>query len=164
MARFNLNDYDLVETRIAKFWAKYPDGAIVSQNVTTEGDRERRQWVVEAAVYRHRDDIRPTATGMAFETDGGMGANQTSALENCETSAIGRALANFTFSGNKRASREEMSKVARGTVTPIGIEPIDPQKATNLEQLGAMWEQAVVFGSSGELQAAFTARKKELGG
>lgn len=164
MARFDLKDYDLVETRITKFWTKYPDGAIVTQNVTTEGDRERRQWVVEASVYRHRDDIRPTATGMAFETDGGMGANQTSALENCETSAIGRALANFTFSGNKRASREEMSKVARGTVTPIGIETIDPQKATNLEQLNTMWEQAVLFGSSKDLQAAFSARKKELGG
>jgi hypothetical protein len=40
-------------------------------------------------------------------------ANKTSALENAETSAIGRALANAGYSGNKRASREEMAKVAR---------------------------------------------------
>lgn len=164
MARFNLADYDLVEDRIKKFWTKYPDGAITTQNTTTDADRDRKQWVVEAAVYRHRDDIRPTSTGMAFETDGTAGANQTSALENCETSAIGRALANFTFSGNKRASREEMAKVARGTVTPIGIEKIDPSKATTLDELNAMWQQAVLFGSSKELQAEFTAKKKELGG
>jgi len=59
----------------------------------------------------------PTSTGYAFEVDGGYGANKTSALENCETSAIGRALANMGLHGNKRASREEMSKVERG-VTP----------------------------------------------
>lgn len=162
MARFNLADYDLVETRIAKFWAKFPDGAIVTQNTTTEGDRERKQWVVEAAVYRHRDDIRPSATGMAFETDGTMGANQTSALENCETSAIGRCLANFLFSGNKRASREEMAKVQRGTVIPMHEETIEPQKAANLQQLNVMWEKAVVLGKSDELKDAFSARKKEL--
>ena len=40
-------------------------------------------------------------------------ANKTSALENAETSAIGRALANAGYSGNKRATREEMAKVAR---------------------------------------------------
>jgi hypothetical protein len=41
-------------------------------------------------------------------------ANKTSALENCETSAIGRALANMGLSGDQRASREEMAKVQRG--------------------------------------------------
>jgi hypothetical protein len=41
-------------------------------------------------------------------------ANKTSALENAETSAIGRALANAGYSGNKRTSRQEMEKVARG--------------------------------------------------
>lgn len=53
------------------------------------------------------------ATGWAFEIDGQGMANKTSALENAETSAIGRALANAGYSGNKRASREEMVKVAR---------------------------------------------------
>jgi hypothetical protein len=53
------------------------------------------------------------STGLAFEIDGQGMANKTSALENAETSAIGRALANAGYSGNKRASREEMAKVAR---------------------------------------------------
>jgi hypothetical protein len=120
MANFNLNDYELVETRIAKFYALYEDGRIHTENMTTKEERERGLWVVKARIYKTLEDQRlgcPTSTGYAFEVDGGYGANKTSALENCETSAIGRALANMGLHGNKRASREEMSKVERG-VTP----------------------------------------------
>jgi hypothetical protein len=57
--------------------------------------------------------LRPWTTGLAEETVQGRGVNATSALENCETSAIGRALANAGYATKgKRASREEMSKVA----------------------------------------------------
>jgi hypothetical protein len=54
------------------------------------------------------------STGWAFEREGDGMVNQTSHLENCETSAIGRALANITIHGDKRPSREEMEKVQRG--------------------------------------------------
>jgi hypothetical protein len=117
MANFNLNDYELVETRIAKFYALYEDGRIHTENMTTKEERERGLWVVKARIYKTLEDQRlgcPTSTGYAFEVDGGYGANKTSALENCETSAIGRALANMGLHGNKRASREEMAKVERG--------------------------------------------------
>lgn len=57
------------------------------------------------------------ATGWAREVDGEGLVNATSALENCETSAIGRALANAGYSTSKqRASREEMAK-ATETIT-----------------------------------------------
>lgn len=118
MANFNLNDYELVETRIAKFYALYEDGRIHTENMTTKEERERGLWVVKARIYKTLEDQRlgcPTSTGYAFEVDGGYGANKTSALENCETSAIGRALANMGLHGNKRASREEMAKVERGS-------------------------------------------------
>ncbi len=125
MAIFNLNDYELVETRIGKFYGLYEDGRIVTTNETTPADRERGIWVVRAAIFTCLDDFRagaPKATGYAFEQDGGYGANKTSALENCETSAIGRALANMGLHGNKRASREEMAKVERGNAAPV--EPV----------------------------------------
>src|SRR5262249_28745958 len=61
------------------------------------------------------DDAQPSATGHAFEQRGvGSRANRTSHIENCETSAIGRALAMLGFEVERGiASREEMEKVRR---------------------------------------------------
>jgi len=120
MANFNLNDYETVESRIARFYKDYPDGRIITKNVTSIADRTVSTWVVKAIVYLTDADQErklPKATGFAFEIDGSGMANKTSALENAETSAIGRALANAGYSGNKRTSREEMAKVERD-VTP----------------------------------------------
>lgn len=121
MANFNLADYELVETRIGKFYSLYEDGRIQTENMSTAEDRAKGIWVVKARLFTTQEDQRlglPKATGYAFEVDGGYGANKTSALENCETSAIGRALANMALHGSKRASREEMAKVERGVTPP----------------------------------------------
>jgi len=112
MAAFNLADYETVEDRLKRFWAENPDGTIVTEivaNPTNGGE-----WVVRAEIYASKDSHLPMSTGLASEIPGKGMANATSALENCETSAIGRGLANWKYSGNKRASREEMAKVARG--------------------------------------------------
>lgn len=166
MARFNLDEYDTVESRIKKYWLKFPEGAIRTALVTTEGDRERKQWIVQAFCFAHRNDEFPIGSGLAFEIDGTAGANQTSALENAETSAIGRCLSAIGLSGNKRPSVTEMEKVNRGNVSmlPSAItEPtIDPAKATTTDELNTMWAEAVANGQSKQLQAAFTKRKKEL--
>lgn len=130
MANFNLNDYETVEERLKRFYADNPHGRVVTENLTTAQDRERNTWVVKAEIWLptwslpkesyewiavdHGSGWFLKATGLAFEIDGGKMANATSALENCETSAIGRALANANYSGNKRATREEMQKVERG--------------------------------------------------
>jgi hypothetical protein len=114
MASFNLSDYETVEERIRRFYKDNPDGRIITENQTTLQDRQVSTWVVYAAVYLTNDrEALARATGLAYEIDGVGMANKTSALENAETSAIGRALANAGYSGNKRASREEMAKVAR---------------------------------------------------
>jgi hypothetical protein len=115
MAQFNLNDYETVEQRIKRFYKDNPEGRIITENQTTLQDRQVSTWVVMASVYLNNETDKPKATGLAFEVDGVGMANKTSALENAETSAIGRALANAGYSGNKRASREEMAKVARET-------------------------------------------------
>lgn len=124
MAQFNLNDYETVEERLKRAWAKFEeekiDARLVTVNHTSANDRAVGTWIVEARLYLSATDQEldlPKVTGWAFEVDGGMGANKTSALENAETSAIGRCLANWSMSGNKRASRSEMEKVERG-VTP----------------------------------------------
>ena len=116
MARFNLADYETVEDRLKRFFQDSPDGRIITENETIPEYRSEKIWVVKALVFLSGEDLErgcPKATGHAFEIDGTGMANQSSALENCETSAIGRALANAGYSGNKRTSREEMEKVAR---------------------------------------------------
>jgi hypothetical protein len=120
MAQFNLQDYETVAERIARFYKDRPDGRIITRNITTAQDRQISTWVVQAYIYFSAADQEKNlakATGLAFEIDGTGMANKTSALENAETSAIGRALANAGYSGDKRATREEMSKVKRD-VTP----------------------------------------------
>ena len=118
MASFNLADYETVEERLKRFWADpaNADARLVTVNHTTAEDREKGVWVVEARLYLSAADQEknlPKTTGWAFEIDGVGMANKTSALENAETSSLGRCLANYLYSGNKRASREEMPKVAR---------------------------------------------------
>jgi hypothetical protein len=106
---FNLEDYETVEERLIKFWKDHPDGQIHTKVI----DYTSGRFIVEASIYRTEADARPWTTGLAEETIQGRGVNATSALENCETSAIGRALANAGYATKgKRASREEMTKVA----------------------------------------------------
>jgi len=106
---FNLDDYETVEERLVKFWKDHPDGQIHTRLIEAFATR----FIVEASIFRTEADARPWTTGLAEETVQGRGVNATSALENCETSAIGRALANAGYATKgKRASREEMTKVA----------------------------------------------------
>jgi hypothetical protein len=163
MARFNLADYATVQERIEAFWIKYPNGAIVTTDLTTDADRDRKQWRVYAEVFFVFDERRPRGTGLAFEIDGGAGANQTSAYENAETSAIGRALATANFTTSKhRASRQEMQKAERGAPDAAQITAIDVQNTATLKDLEALWSRAVDSGDSTKLIAEFTARKKQF--
>ena len=113
---FNLEDYETVEERLAKFWKEHPDGRIY----TTLVEHTLQRFIVQAAIYRTEVDAQPWTTGYAEETVSTRGVNSTSALENCETSAIGRALANAGYaSKGKRPSREEMSKVKANEPKPL---------------------------------------------
>jgi hypothetical protein len=106
---FNLADYEPVEVRLEKFIKDYPDFRISTELEVVEASR----YIVKAYLYKTSQDSIAWATGYAEETVSTRGVNQTSALENCETSAIGRALANAGYAPKgKRPSREEMSKVA----------------------------------------------------
>jgi hypothetical protein len=105
---FNLADYEPVEVRLEKFIKDYPSFRIATELEVVEATR----YIVKAYLYKDSSDSVAWATGYAEETVSSRGVNQTSALENCETSAIGRALANAGYAPKgKRPSREEMSKV-----------------------------------------------------
>ena len=105
---FNLADYEPVEVRLEKFIKDYPAFRIATELEVVEATR----YIVKAYLFKNTEDSVAWATGYAEETVTERGVNQTSALENCETSAIGRALANAGYAPKgKRPSREEMTKV-----------------------------------------------------
>jgi hypothetical protein len=112
MARFDLSAYATVEERLTEFWLAHPSGRVA----TAITHLDPPLVVVRAEVYRDASDLHPAATGMAYEMEGAGSVNSTSYIENCETSAIGRALANLGLHGKRdapRPSREEMEKVER---------------------------------------------------
>lgn len=121
---WNLDNYETVEDRLNKFWKEHPNGRIETELLEQSATR----FIIKALIYRSESDDKVWATGHAEETVTTKGVNQTSALENCETSAIGRGLANCGYAAKgKRASREEMGKVIRLSAEEIKVEnPNDP--------------------------------------
>ena len=112
MPNFNLDNYETVEDRLKVFWKDNPNARINTEiaHITEDGTCV----TIRAEVFKQEEDARPVATGIAQETKGQGGfANKDAWVENCETSAIGRALANWIYQGSNKArpSREEMSKV-----------------------------------------------------
>ena len=112
---FNLDDYETVEERLEKWHDKFPDGRIETEIL----EHSNTRFIVVCKLFKTEADPKPCSSGVASETISDRGVNATSALENCETSAIGRALANAGFAAKgKRASRSEMDKVNRAEFKP----------------------------------------------
>jgi len=118
MAMFNLSEYQTVQERIDLFWQKWSNGRINVELVSFTPD----QVVFKAEVYLNRDDVYPATVDYAEERLGSSPVNKTSFVENCATSAVGRAISmlggEFSPKG-KRPSASEMSKVARLTAEPV---------------------------------------------
>jgi hypothetical protein len=108
------SDYEPVDSRIHRFWTEHPDGRIHTEIVLIN----ETEIVIKASVYADRDDTRPVSIDFAQETRNSTPVNKLSFVENCATSAIGRALATYAYSPKgKRPSKEEMEKVQRGEIS-----------------------------------------------
>ena len=109
-AFFSPDQYATVAERIELFYSRFPEGRINTELVT----RESGEITFKALVYRTAAETLAAATGWASEREGDGDVNTVACLENTETSAVGRALANLGFTAStKRPSLEEMEKVAR---------------------------------------------------
>jgi hypothetical protein len=118
---FNLENYEDVDTRIHNFYEAYPMGSIITQLVSN--DEEKGIVVFMAEAFRVTDDPI-AARGYARGARKDRGVDRDFWFENCETSAIGRCLANLGLSAKgKRASSLEMAKVndAKGQPAPIRV-------------------------------------------
>ena len=118
MSYLNLKEYEPVENRIRAFWQKYPDGRLITDLQRVERADGRVEWICKSEAYTNQSDSRPQATGFATEIEGSSFINRSNASENCETSSIGRCLANLGFATKgKRPSREEMQKTLQDKTT-----------------------------------------------
>ena len=95
-------EYHTVAERVHAFREIAPDLTIETEIVRWEGD----DVVVKASIS---DNGKLIATGLAHEVRGSTNINKTSHVENCETSAIGRALAAFGLAGTEYATADEVA-------------------------------------------------------
>lgn len=138
---FNLDDYEPVAARHARWLADNPTGRTITHMLSQPG---ADVCVIRAELWV---DDTLVATGLAEEIRGQGNVNRTSHVENCETSAVGRALANAGYAGsdvNKRPSREEMAKVQRMTTRTDDALP----NTTIREPAGAASEKQINYAKS----------------
>ena len=113
-------EYVEVNQRILAFWEMYPEGRITTELVSDDGER----CLFKAYVIVNGTVV---ATGHAFESKASSAVNKSSYIENCETSAIGRALGIFGIGITESiASAEEVESAIE---QQEGLSEISAKKA-----------------------------------
>ena len=112
-------EYAEVNERIIAFRKLYPDGFITTQIIKYDDG-----FVLIGASVGYYDEEDGSqhvlGTGMAYEREGASQINKTSYIENCETSAVGRALGMAGFGiGASIASAEEVAQAIHQQETPV---------------------------------------------
>ena len=144
---FNLDDYEPVAVRLDRWLGQHPNGRVITDLV---------HYLSDVAVFKAElwlDDVL-ISTGWAEEVRGQGNVNKTSHVENCETGAVGRALANAGMAGGsleKRPSREEMSKVARMTTTTSAGSDVVTERPANAPSDKQLWLVKKLYKDAGKL-------------
>lgn len=134
-------DYIEVNQRILGFWELYPDGRIVTVKTADDGDRcDFRAEVYVGDVLK--------ATGHAYEIRSASMVNKTSYIENCETSAVGRALGMLGIGSTESiASAEEVeAAIAQQEADKPAKPSKKPTKAATVSEVEAAAKRAAEAG------------------
>lgn len=107
-------EYETVASRVARFRSEHPDWAIIPEVFT---DNEQPDLIMIKTTIKNEND-RTLAVGHAEERRGSTQINRTSALENCETSSVGRALALLGYAGTELASADEVANAIKQQSDP----------------------------------------------
>ena len=100
--------YTEVFVRVEAFRKAFGTDMGIETNVVDDNG----QRVIVQAVIKNKDGMI-IGSGYAEEIRGSSNVNKTSAIENCETSAIGRALASIGLHGGSYASANELVAAKR---------------------------------------------------
>lgn len=129
-------EYAEVNQRVKAFRTLYPEGFITTEILCREGGL----CIIKATVGHYADGKSTIlATGTAYEKEGSSQINRTSYIENCETSAVGRALGMAGFGiDTSIASADEMNNAllqqnTNAVQKPVQAEP-HVQKPVQAEQ------------------------------
>ena len=111
-------EYKTVALRVSEFKEKHPDWSILTDLVSADSE----VVVMKATIM---DDVaRVRGTGYAEEYRSSSKINRTSAMENAETSAIGRALAACGLAGTEYASADEVANAISQQNEQEALQPL----------------------------------------
>lgn len=163
-----MDNYEPVADRIAKFWAKYPNGRLHTEIVLIN----EQEIVIKASAFTDREDTRPAAIDFAQETRNSSAINKTSFIENCSTSSLGRVLATLNFQPKRdgktvRPSQEEMIKVSSAAVDGV-VKDLEARASVlalskDVEGLRALYSEAKNAGAPKKTLDKITELAKALG-
>jgi hypothetical protein len=124
---FDLNNYETVSDRVARFQKLHLSGRITTEVVKL--DNERGEVLAKACVYREHEDIEPAGVDYAF----GIASTYPTTMrkfyvEDTVTSAVGRALS-LVLDTDKKPTREDMQKVQAHSEVKAKVEEVKAKMA-----------------------------------